>query len=1017
MKNKLTVFISVILTVIFCLNFNIIKTYSATELNKTLAFPDAQGGGMYSKGARGAENPEIYHVTNLADSGKGSFRDAVSKGNRFIVFDVGGNIKLNKKLNIYGDNITVLGQTAPGDGISIDNECVSIQGKNIIIRYMRFRMGSEFSEEDTVTVINGSDIILDHCSMAWSIDECLSFYAVKNFTVQWSIISESLNNSIHTKGIHGMGGIWGGINSSAHHNLLATNNNRNPMIGTGATVSSYNNLPDTDGLIDVRNNVVYNWGSSASYGGQNGVRVNLIGNYFRPGPATKTSSAKKIYTLHGTQEDSNSLPENGGTTGGGKGELGWSTTLFVDKNFVEGAADVTADNWLGVKSGQNVGIWEGSWKKCKSIQDGIYVDGVLKPNDEYIYDYPVITQSPEKAYEEVIKYAGASNKRDSVDTRVINDVINKTAPTGSKSGLGLVDSPYDVGGYPVLIGGKAPSDLDNDGIADYWEDENGYNKNDYYDALKIENDGYTPLEKYAEYLITHEQTETADKTDLNKQIYDALKIKNIGYSENSWTNFVNALQKAQNTAGTVYPSPEEIDSALKTLKDGISSLEIYEKYALKELISKAEEINQHEYMSDSYADMINKLNDAKEVYENENAQKAEIDNAADMLQKALDNLLPDYKYLLKNKVDSLSAINQMDYSLDCLNVLKNIIAEANKILENDLISQKEYDTAIKNINDFFKNKIVKSDDKETRITGDFEKMDCFNISKGTYGNYSISLSNDSDLCYIKEGIAGNSSKSLVLDDKSELRTSFMQRFEESKNGVFKFEGEFCFLSEPLTELILFRVADLNFSGISGNNFFDLSVVKSGQNSLLRCRNYTDNEMTSTIISNEILKQNTWYNVELTVDTIKKECSVSFNGNNVQIPLYMEQVAIDRYSIETPGGKSAVMAVDNLKISEINKGYDVINSKLMGDWTGGNTIQYSADIINYNEDEEIFFITVSYENGVVYDINLQELNISKKSKTENLSSSVKLAENPENCEIKIFIWNKSMKPFYKQVYKG
>lgn len=1015
MTKKMCFFMAVILSFSFCVSF--VSANQKTNLfqSNVIAFPGAQGGGMYTKGARGVYNPEIYHVTTLEDSGIGSLRDAVSKGGRIIIFDVGGNIKLEKGLNIDKDNITILGQTAPGDGISIDNECVRIHGSNIIIRYLRFRMGSKTKEEDTVTVLNGNNIIIDHCSMSWSVDECLSFYAVKNFTVQWSIISESLNNSIHTKGTHGMGGIWGGINVSAHHNLLASHNNRNPMVGTGATVSSYKNSPDTDGLVDIRNNVIYNWGNSSAYGGQNGVRVNLIGNYYRPGPATKESGAKTLYSLHGTQKESNSLEQNGGTTGAGKGQLGWSTTLFVDKNYIEGANEVNEDNWLGVKKSKNVGAWENSWIKCESIESGIYVDGELKANDEYIYDYPVITQSPQNAYEEVLKYAGASVIRDSVDERVINDVINKTAPTGSKSGLGLIDSPDDVLGYPVLKGGEKPLDTDNDGIPDFWEDKNGYDKNNPNDAINIDEDGYMPIEKYCEELIIPKGELKNDKTALTDEIYKALKIKKHGYTDDSWQSFSNALEMAQNIAGIVYPSKEDIDNALILLKNKINSLEIDEKYDLRFLINKAENLNSLEYLKDGFNIMLNKLEKAKTVYENINSTQSEIDNVSLVLKEALDSLEFDYKYLLESKIFEINKLNQMDYSFDDINTLTNEIEKINNLFENNNYNNEEFKAAYEYIKNAPK-KLTPSNDKETRITGDFENMACFNLSNGKYGNYTMSLDEENSF-FVKQGIAGNNSKSLIMNDINNKRTSFQYKFSEGKKGILKFKGDYCFLSEPLTELVLFRVADLNFSGVSSNNFFDVSVIKSGENSYLRHRNYSTGEAPSNIISKKALEKNKWYTLEINIDTIKRVCSISFDDIICEnIPLYNTNITIDRYSIETPGSNQATLAIDNISFTQIKKDYDIENFSIENEWTSMGDVNINTNIINYDGDENFLFITASYEEDRLIDVDLQKLNVNKNNKIENVSSNLKLGKNIKNCKVKIFIWSETMKPYYQNIYE-
>lgn len=1004
--------ISLIMTFILIFSYCYVCDASEKDISavSVAAFPGAEGGGMYSKGARGVEAPEVYHVTTLEDGGKGSLRDAVSKGGRFIVFDVGGNIKLNRKLDIYESNITILGQTAPGGGINIDNECVSIKGSNIILRYMRFRMGSKTKEEDTVTVLDGHDNIIDHCSMSWGVDECLSVYAVKNFTVQWSIISESLNNSIHTKGTHGMGGIWGGINTTAHHNLLATHNNRNPMIGTGATVHSHDNTPDTDGLVDVRNNVVYNWGNSIAYGGQNGVRVNFIGNYYRPGPATKPNKLKTIYSPHGTTGESNSLPQNGGTTGAGKGKIGWSTTLFVDKNIIEGVDDVNENNWAGVKLNSDVGVWEGSWIKCESIEDGIYVDGILKPNDEYIYDYPIITQAPEKAYGEIIKYAGASKVRDSVDVRVVNDVINKTAPTGSKSGLGLIDSPDDVGGFPVIMGGEKPIDSDNDGIPDYWEDKNGYNKFDFTDSVRIEKDGYTPLEKYCEDIIVPKGIVKADKSALTNEIYTALKIKRFGYTENSWLEFEKALREAQNTAGMVYPTKEEIDNALEILIKGKEALEVDAKYEIKSLIDKAESLIYEEYTEDSFRLMLQILGNAKKVYEDQNANISEINDIFLKLNNALNNLKINYKYRLRSKVEKVRKLNQMNFDVNGLEELLNVLETADNTLAEGDYADELYKKLFDDIENQLHN-LISSKDKAERVTGDFEKMVCFNIANGTYGDYQVVLSGNNDSAYVKENIAGNISKSFILNDNSDKRTSFKQKFKEKEKGILNFKGDFCFLSEPLSETIFFRLADYDYVKNSSNNFFDVSVIQSNGNAYLRCRNYTTEEIVSTKISEIPFEKNKWYSISVTVDTVKKVCRVSFEDTlSDDINLNMENVGVDSFSIETPGSKSSVLAMDNITFTKTKKDYEINNFSVSENSLSNGKVTVKTDLINYDGDESVNFITASYENEKLVDIDFKKLNISKLSEIKNISSEIEIGENSKKREIKVFVWNESMRPY-------
>lgn len=489
--------------------------------SQLVAFPGAEGGGMYTTGARGASSPTIYHVTNLNDSGSGSLRDAVSKDNRIIVFDVAGTIKLEKQLSISKKNLTILGQTAPGDGICIKGSDTYLTGQNIIMRYIRFRMGTpnETQElntaqdvlnflnsgvrdpEDAFGAKNASDFIIDHCSMSWSTDECCSVYAVKNATVQWCIIGEGLNQSIHVENgddwqEHSYGGLVGGINLAFHHNLWANCKGRFPRIATSSNVSTYNNTDDKLSLTDVRNNVMYNWGVSNSYGGENLTRVNLVSNYYKEGPAS--TAKNRFYQMSLTPAKKLGVA----------GKAGWTTDLAIGGNYYEPrkssskADQMNADNKVGVTSYSDATAY-----KLIDYDESNMSDADMASHMEYIKDYPITTTDAKTAFDAIMKYAGVSHRRDSVDARLVNDALNGTGTVG-KNGLlnfpGNLLNPSknnsDPAAWPKLSGTKE-QDSDNDGIPDAWEDEHGLNKNSSADALQKADSGYYNIEEYANSII------------------------------------------------------------------------------------------------------------------------------------------------------------------------------------------------------------------------------------------------------------------------------------------------------------------------------------------------------------------------------------------------------------------------------------------------------------------------------------------------------------------------------------
>lgn len=428
-----------------------------------LAFPGAEGAGRFTTGGRGGE---VYEVTNLNNSGPGSLRAGIDRqGPRTIVFRVSGTIALESNLQIRNGDLTIAGQTAPGDGIAIKGGGVVINANNIIIRYIRFRPGDILEQElDALWGRQQKDIIIDHCSMSWSTDEVGSFYDNENFTLQWSILSESLFESVHGKGRHGYGGIWGGKQASFHHNLLAHHTSRTPRFNG----SRYTTTAETE-IVDFRNNVIYNWGGNSAYGGEDG-NQNMVANYYKPGPAT--GGGEKQYRI----VDAYALD----------GELGrW----YVTDNVVEGYPEVSANNWNG------------------GVQRLTAAEEELARVDEPFPYEPVETHTAEEAYELVLANAGAAYPyRDPIDARVIEEVATGTATYGGAYGTqkGIIDTQETVGGWPELISAPAPEDTDQDGMPDAWETANGLDPNDPEDGKQIADNGYSNLENYLNEILETE---------------------------------------------------------------------------------------------------------------------------------------------------------------------------------------------------------------------------------------------------------------------------------------------------------------------------------------------------------------------------------------------------------------------------------------------------------------------------------------------------------------------------------
>lgn len=494
-----------------------LPTLAQQQTEKLPAFPGAEGFGRYTVGGRGGV---VYHVTKLDDDGsEGTLRWAINKsGKRTIVFDVSGTIHLKSALAVGNSYCTIAGQTAPGDGICIADYPFTINANNVILRYIRTRLGNKYvayHEGDGLGAMDHDNIIVDHCSVSWSIDECCSVYGGKNLTVQWSIVSQSLANAGHSKGAHGYGGNWGGSGSSYHHNLVAHHVSRFPRLGPRYTTQ-------LDERLDLRNNVYYNWAGLGCYGGE-AMKVNIVNNYYKPGPGTETRPSNIQYRIAAPGIRTTEYCE--------KYADYWPTHHVWGKYYVAGN---TNTKFTDIVNGNH--NWE--WGVLEQIDangnDGTFTS-VTKDTirlTEPIDFYCVTTHTPEKAYEKVLAYAGASLHRDAVDELIVSDTRNGVATyTGATVGVpGMIDSQDDIkpagaganwSAWPTLNSTTAPADTDGDGMPDAWEEANGLNKNNAADGAATAANGYTNLENYLNSLVeTITNGQLADGTEMGTKEYE-----------------------------------------------------------------------------------------------------------------------------------------------------------------------------------------------------------------------------------------------------------------------------------------------------------------------------------------------------------------------------------------------------------------------------------------------------------------------------------------------------------------
>lgn len=421
----------------------------------TFAFPEADGVGKYTVGGRGGR---VIEVTTLEDGDNipGSLRAAVeSSGPRIVIFKVAGTIALQKALKIKNSQITIAGQTAPGEGITLKDYSLNVQANEVIIRNLRVRLG-DLLEKDAMSVSGCENVIIDHCSVSWGVDETLSVTGCNNVTVQWTFITEGLHDSIHHASEHSKGSLINGSNGQMvtfNHNLYAHNDARNPRPqGTEP--------PDTDPIgffFDFTNNVVYDWGRK--YAAKNldvdeRCTMNFVNNYFIPGPSSKAAN----FML---DKNINSKMYFGGNYMNDK-MPGDQYSLIIYEDFKK------PDN---------------GWKLAEAFD----------AQTENI-------QTAEKAYAMVMKNGGAALGRDTYDERIVNEIIKGTGR--------IIDKPSDVGGWPTLKTGEAYRDTDKDGMPDDWETARGLDPNNPADgSMDRDGDGYTNVEEFLNSLMAELYTE------------------------------------------------------------------------------------------------------------------------------------------------------------------------------------------------------------------------------------------------------------------------------------------------------------------------------------------------------------------------------------------------------------------------------------------------------------------------------------------------------------------------------
>lgn len=507
-------------------------SFGAMAQDAAPAFPGAEGHGRYVTGGRGGK---VIHVTNLEDdkSGniEGSLRWALKQsGKKIIVFDVSGYIDLKAQLNVTS-NTTIAGQTAPGEGITLRYYTLYFgNADNVIVRFIRSRRSQVKDVNDGADATWGrkkKNIIIDHCSFSWSIDEVASFYDNRNFTMQWCTIAEGLANPGHSKGEHSYGGIWGGKEASFHHNMIAHVQNRAPRFNgaryqwDGFDKTKYENTVDAE-RVDFRNCLIYNWGKgSGCYGGPGGGYINMVNNYYKAGPGTSNKTRVTQVTVGASGNSTNEALR------------GLCSRYYISGNYVTAASTPENHDWTGVIYDGGLVTIDGErymkdpnhnfGSKVEYVKDKDGNDCVSVKLTQPIDAGTVTTHTAQNSYENILSYCGASLYRDAVDARYMEEARTGTVtyhgdvpgPKGSSSKTeGIVDFINDPNGteepktasFPTLWSQTRPADFDTDGdgMPDDWEIPNGLDPNNAEDGSTYTLDPkgfYTNVEVYINQLV------------------------------------------------------------------------------------------------------------------------------------------------------------------------------------------------------------------------------------------------------------------------------------------------------------------------------------------------------------------------------------------------------------------------------------------------------------------------------------------------------------------------------------